>query len=319
MRSWHYNAASSPHFLETDVDYIGRFAPSPTGPLHFGSLVAALASWLDARAAGGRWLLRMEDLDAPRTQAGAADAILRQLEALGLNWDGSVMVQSARQAHYREALEALTRVDLTYACGCSRREIADSSLGIDGAHIYPGTCREGLPRGKVARATRVRTTADPIRFVDRVQGACLQSVADEVGDFVVLRADGLFAYQLGVVVDDADQGITDIVRGADLLDSTARQIQLQRYLGFATPRYAHVPVAVNAAGEKLSKQTGAVPIDARQGAAAIARALLFLGHPPPVDLRAADLLSWGVAHWNIARVPRARTLPAPADPDVRPA
>jgi len=317
LRSWHYNAASSPHFLETDVDYIGRFAPSPTGPLHFGSLVAALASWLDARAAGGRWLLRMEDLDAPRAQAGAADAILRQLEALGLTWDGSVMVQSARQARYREALEALTRAGLSYACGCSRREIADSSLGIDGAHIYPGTCRDGLPPGKVARTTRVRTSAEPIRFVDRVLGTCLQSVAAEVGDFVVLRADGLFAYQLAVVVDDADQGITDVVRGADLLDSTARQILLQRHLGFATPRYAHVPVAVNAAGEKLSKQTGAVPIDARQGAAAIARALLFLGHPPPVDLPAADLLPWGVAHWDITRVPRARVLPATADPDAR--
>jgi glutamyl-Q tRNA(Asp) synthetase len=299
------------------MDYIGRFAPSPTGPLHFGSLVAALASWLDARAADGRWLLRMEDLDAPRTQPGAADAILRQLEALGLTWDGSVLVQSTRQARYREALATLARIGLTYACGCSRREISDSSLGIDGAHIYPGTCREGLPPGKVARATRMRAAAEPIRFVDRVQGACQQSVAAEVGDFVVLRADGLFAYQLAVVVDDADQGITDVVRGADLLDSTARQILLQRHLGYATPRYAHVPVAVNAAGEKLSKQTGAVPIDAVPGAVAIARALLFLGHPPPLDLPPADLLSWALAHWDISRVPRVRALPAPADSAAR--
>jgi len=315
LRNWHYNAAWSPHFLDTDVDYIGRFAPSPTGPLHFGSLVAALASWLDARAAGGRWLLRMEDLDKPREQPGAADTILRQLEALGLTWDGAVMVQSTRHARYRAALDQLTRTGLTYPCGCSRREIADSALGIDGAHVYPGSCRDALPPGKPARATRVRTTAEPIRFVDRIQDECLQNIEREVGDFVVLRADGLFAYQLAVVVDDADQGITDVVRGADLLDSTARQILLQRHLGFATPRYAHLPVAVNATGEKLSKQTSAAPIDPARGAEAIARALLFLGHPPPVDLPPSDLLSWALAHWDIGQVPRARVLHAGVDPD----
>jgi glutamyl-Q tRNA(Asp) synthetase len=189
--------------------------------------------------------------------------------------------------------------------------MADSALGIDGAHIYPGTCREGLPPGKVARATRVRTMPAPVRFVDRVQGECTQSVEHEVGDFIVLRADGLFAYQLAVVVDDADQGITDVVRGADLIDSTARQILLQQHLGSATPRYAHVPVAVNAAGEKLSKQTGAAPIDATQGATAIARALLFLGQPPPADLPPDDLLPWALGHWDIARVPRTRALLAP--------
>lgn len=294
--------------------YVGRFAPSPTGPLHFGSLVAALASWLDARAAGGLWLLRMEDLDKPREQPGAADAILRQLEALGLVWDGAVLYQSAREARYRDALDRLSRAGLTYPCGCTRREIADSALGIDGAHVYPGTCRNGLPPGKVARATRLRTAPEPIRFVDRVQGECLQSVAREVGDFVLLRADGLIAYQLAVVVDDADQGITDVVRGADLIDSTARQLLLQRQLGLATPRYAHVPVAVNAAGEKLSKQTGAASIDPAHGASAIAGALLFLGHPPPVDLPPQDLLSWALAHWDIGRVPRVRALSAPAAP-----
>jgi len=294
------------------VTYIGRFAPSPTGPLHFGSLVAALASWLDARAAGGRWLVRMEDLDTPRQQPGAADAILRQLEALGLSWDGTVMVQSRRAPRYREALERLERGGLTYACGCSRKEMADSALGIDGAQIYPGTCRRGLPPGKRARATRVRTPPEPIGFVDRVQGACAQSIAREVGDFIVLRADGLFAYQLAVVVDDADQEISDVVRGADLIDSTARQILLQRQLGFRTPRYAHVPVALNARGEKLSKQSGAVPVNGTHGAVAIARALAFLGHPPPADLPPGELLGWAVAHWSIARVPRVRALPAPA-------
>ncbi len=296
------------------MDYVGRFAPSPTGPLHFGSLVAALASWLDARAVGGTWLLRMEDLDKPREQPGAADTILRQLETLGLTWDGAVLYQSTRAARYRTALDRLARAGQTYLCGCSRREIADSALGIDGAHIYPGTCRNGLPPGKPARATRLRTDSEPITFVDRVQGACLQSVEREVGDFVVLRADGLFAYQLAVVVDDADQGVTDVVRGADLLDSTARQILLQHRLGFSTPRYAHLPVAVNAQGDKLSKQTGAAPLDATQGAAALARALLFLGHPPPVDLPPADLLSWALAHWDMARVPRVRALPAPQEP-----
>jgi len=295
------------------VAYVGRFAPSPTGPLHFGSLVAALASWLDARVAGGRWLLRMEDLDKPREQPGAADTILRQLEALGLTWDGPVMVQSRRDARYRAALHRLAREGVTYACGCTRREIADSALGIDGAHIYPGSCRQGLPPGKVARTIRVRTNPEPIRFFDRVQGECLQNIEREVGDFVVLRADGLFAYQLAVVVDDADQQITDIVRGADLIDSSARQILLQRQLGLATPRYAHVPVAVTAGGEKLSKQTGAAPIDAARGAVAIARALLFLGHPPPLDLSPRELLSWALAHWDIRCVPRLRAQPAPAD------
>jgi len=293
------------------VDYVGRFAPSPTGPLHFGSLVAALASWLDARAAGGRWILRMEDLDKPREQPGAADAILRQLEALGLTWDGPVLVQSRRELRYREALDDLRRTGLSYPCACSRREIADSALGIDGAHIYPGTCRAGLPPGKPARTVRVRTAGEPIRFVDRVQGECVQDVAREVGDFVVMRADGLFAYQLAVVVDDADQGISDVVRGADLVDSTARQILLQRALGYPTPRYAHVPVAVNAAGEKLSKQTGALAIDCTGCAPAIARALIFLGHPPPVDLPPRDLLPWARAHWDIRQVPRTRLLPAP--------
>ena len=291
--------------------YVGRFAPSPTGPLHFGSLVAALASWLDARAAGGTWLLRMEDLDKPREQPGAADAILRQLEALGLTWDGPVLCQSAREPHYRAALERLTRAGLTYACGCTRREIADSALGIDGAHIYPGTCRAGLPAGKAARAMRVRTTAPAVRFVDRIQGVCVQDVEREVGDFILLRADGLYAYQLAVVIDDAEQGVTDVVRGADLLDSTARQLLLQRWLGVATPRYAHLPVAVNAAGEKLSKQTGAAPIERADGAAVLAAALGFLGHPPPVDLPSGDLLAWARAHWDIARVPRSRLLRAP--------
>jgi len=279
---------------------IGRFAPSPTGPLHFGSLAAALASWLDARAAGGRWLVRIEDLDRPRVQPGAADAILQTLVALGLAWDGEVLYQSRREALYRQTLEQLKAH--TYACGCSRREIADSSLGlaVDGARIYPGTCRAGIPPGKAARALRVRTMAEEIRFIDRVQGEQSQQLAREVGDFVLYRADGLFAYQLAVVVDDAAHGVTDVVRGADLLDSTVRQIYLQRLLGVPTPRYLHVPVAVNARGEKLSKQTGARPIDPGRPAAEIAAALRFLGQIETHDLGEA------VRNWNPALIPAQR-------------
>jgi glutamyl-Q tRNA(Asp) synthetase len=278
--------------------YVGRFAPSPTGPLHFGSLVAALASWLDARAAGGRWLVRIEDLDAPRTEPGAAREILRTLERLGLGWDGPVVYQKQRSALYAEALQLLQRQ--TYWCACTRREIADSSLGLaaDGAQIYPGTCRAGIAPDKAARALRIKTTDEEITYVDRVQGLHKQTLSSEVGDFVLLRADGQFAYQLAVVVDDAAQGVTDVVRGADLLDSTPRQIYLQRLLGYATPRYLHVPAAVNASGEKLSKQTGAAPL--LPGREVLRRALSFLGQPATDDLREA------VRNWDPALIPARR-------------
>src|SRR5579862_3191331 len=282
------------------MSYVGRFAPSPTGPLHFGSLVAALASWLDCRRAGGRWLLRMEDLDRPRVIPGAADAILRQLEAFGLVWDGPVIYQSARLHLYQDALRKLGA--RSYPCACTRGELEDSALAIDGSRIYPGTCREGIPAGKSARAVRVRTDAATIRFSDRVQGEIAQSVEAEVGEFVLLRADGVFAYQLAVVVDDGAQGVTDVVRGADLLDSTARQIHLQRLLGVATPRYLHTPVATNSAGEKLSKQTHA----ADAGPDDIPAALEFLGMAVPAGLVADELLEWAASHWDPARIPRAR-------------
>jgi len=279
--------------------HIGRFAPSPSGPLHFGSLVAALASWLDARAAGGRWLLRIEDLDRPRVQPGAADEILRTLERLGLDWDGEAVFQSRRTALYEQAL---ARLGDTYLCGCSRREIADSavSLAADGAQVYPGTCRSGLPPGKSARALRVRVSGT-ISFVDRVQGSLAQNLEREVGDFVLRRADGQFAYQLAVVVDDAEQRVTDVVRGADLLDSTPRQIYLQRLLGLATPRYLHVPMAVDASGEKLSKHAGARPIDRRD----LQRALRFLGQAP------SETLEQAVGAWNPALIPARRAGAAP--------
>ena len=278
--------------------YTGRFAPSPTGPLHMGSLIAALASWLDARAAGGRWLVRIEDLDRPRSVPGAADEILRALERLGLGWDGEVVYQSQRESLYREALDKLRRH--TYWCDCTRREIADSSLALatDGAHIYPGTCRA---RGaRAGRALRIRTDRQEIRFDDRVQGAQSQLVERDIGDFVLYRADGAYAYQLAVVVDDAAQGISDVVRGADLLESTPRQIYLQRLLGVPTPRYLHVPAAVNAAGEKLSKQTGALPVEPTW--ASVRRALDFLGQQP------SDSLEEAVRTWDPARIPARRAL-----------
>jgi glutamyl-Q tRNA(Asp) synthetase len=280
--------------------YAGRFAPSPTGALHFGSLVAALASWLDARAAGGRWLVRIEDLDPPREQPGASAGILRTLAELGLSWDGEIEYQSKRRSRYEAALRRLT--GFTYPCGCSRKEIADSSVGIasDGSRIYPGTCRPGLA-GKPARALRVIAAEQAIEFADRVQGPQSQRVDREVGDFVLLRADGQFAYQLAVVVDDAEQGITDVVRGADLIDSTARQIHLQRLLGYAQPRYLHVPAAVNASGEKLSKQTGASPVDSGD-AGILPRALRFLGQPESDNLRDAT------RDWDPGRIPRKRSI-----------
>ena len=290
------------------VQYIGRFAPSPTGLLHAGSLLAALGSCLDARAHGGQWLLRMEDVDAPRCSQAAADGILRQLEAFGFSWDGEVMWQQQRSEAYHAALETLRRAGHVYPCSCTRREIADSALlAPDGAHRYPGTCRNGLAPGRSPRAWRVRTEPGLIEWEDAIQGPQREDVAAAVGDFVLLRADGLFAYQLAVVVDDATQGVTHIVRGADLLDSTARQIHLQRLLGHPTPAYAHLPVVVNAAGEKLSKQTRAAPLDGNKPGPALAEALSRLGQPPPADLARwplADIWQWAGANWDITRVPR---------------
>ena len=294
--------------------YRGRFAPSPTGPLHFGSLVAALGSYLDARARDGEWLVRMEDLDPPRAAPGAAADILRTLESLGLHWDGAVLRQSERGAAYQAALAELERMGATYPCACTRREIGDSALaGTDGSLVYPGTCRNGLLAGRAARATRLRVDDAVIEFDDAVQGRMRQPLAADVGDFVLRRADGLFAYQLAVVVDDEAQGITDVVRGADLLDSTPRQILLQRLLGAPTPRYLHLPVAINAAGEKLSKQTRAPPIDRAGPGAALVAALEFLGQRPEprlVDAPAAEILAVATARWDRALIPRVRALRA---------
>ena len=294
------------------MTYRGRFAPSPTGPLHFGSLVAAVASWLDARASSGQWLVRIEDVDRPRTVPGAADEILRTLEALGLHWDGEVVYQSARLERYEEALRRLRAAGHVYRCRCSRREIADSAVhGIEGA-IYPGTCRDrAVPAGESA-AERVIAPDESILFDDRVQGTIAQKVAREIGDFVLKRRDGLHAYQLAVVVDDAEAGITDVVRGADLLWSTPRQIALQRALGYPSPRYLHVPVAADRDGEKLSKQTHAPPVDAANGAAELRRVLRFLGQRPLDGGNATELLEHARSTWEAALIPRRAAIAAEA-------
>jgi len=291
--------------------YRGRFAPSPTGPLHFGSLVAAVGSFLEARARVGAWLVRMEDLDPPRTAPGAADDILRTLQACGMAWDGVVVHQSARGDAYHSALHRLRDKGLVYPCACSRREIADSAVaGVEGP-VYPGTCRTGLPPGKTARALRINTRGTVVAFDDALQGRIAHDLEKESGDFVLYRADDVYAYQLAVVVDDAEQGITDIVRGADLLGSTPRQLYLQKLLGLPQPRYAHLPVAMNAAGEKLSKQTFAAPVDAAKPLPVLAAALSFLGQQPPRELARGTvkgLWDWALKNWKLERVPRAVTL-----------
>ncbi len=293
--------------------YRGRFAPSPTGPLHFGSLVAAVASYLEARRNRGIWILRMEDLDPPRTIPGIAEVILYTLRLYGFTWDEPVVFQSEREVAYAAALERLRRQDATFPCACTRREIGDSALSLSGEPVYPGTCREGLQPGKAARAMRAKVGDAAIAFDDAVQGRVEQNLPQQVGDFVVRRADGIFAYQLAVVVDDADQGITHVVRGADLLDSTPRQILLQRLLGHATPDYTHVPVAVDGAGNKLGKQTQAVPLATDDPAPHLRRALNFLGmDAPPALARGTpgQVWSWAVERWDPAQIPRTRTLPA---------
>lgn len=296
----------------TPVSYRGRFAPSPTGPLHFGSLIAALGSFLEARTHCGEWLLRIDDLDAPRCLQHAADDILRTLEAFGLQWDGEVVWQSRRTHAYAAAFERLQQAGCVFPCACTRRELADSSLATDGAALYPGTCRNGLLPGRSARAWRVRVGDACIGFDDAIQGTVTSNLARDAGDFVLLRADGLFAYQLAVVVDDADAGITHVVRGADLLASTPRQMYLQQLLAIASPAYTHLPVAVNDAGEKLSKQTCAPALDKTRPGIALWSALVFLGQQPPADLAQAGseaCLQWAIAHWRLDRVPRVHYVP----------
>ncbi|MCX4188798.1 tRNA glutamyl-Q(34) synthetase GluQRS [Methylophaga sp. OBS3] len=296
--------------LKSDL-YIGRFAPSPTGPLHFGSLLTATASYLDAKAHQGIWLVRMEDLDKPREVQGAADDILRTLNAFGLAWDREVIYQSQHLSRYQAILDELCQQCLVYPCGCSRKEIADiAKTGHEGL-IYPGTCRNGLA-GKSARAWRCHVPNQTITIEDRIQQTISQNLEREVGDFVLRRADGIFAYQLAVVIDDAWQNITDIVRGVDLLLSTPRQVLLQQLLGYSQPRYAHLPVITDQQGQKLSKQNRAEPIRAEDKGKVICQVLTLLGMQTPDDLYSAslpDIWQWAIDNWSINQIPKKQTLP----------
>jgi glutamyl-Q tRNA(Asp) synthetase len=300
--------------IARDAPYRGRFAPSPTGPLHFGSLVAALGSYLDARAYGGAWLVRMEDLDRPREVPGAADAILRALDSFGFEWDGQILYQSSRTDAYAEAIGSLRGSGLVFPCGCSRREIA--AHGPPGAHgpVYPGTCRDRLPPGRKERSLRLRTESRPILIRDRIQGELRQDLEREVGDFVVRRADGIHAYQLAVVVDDAFQGVTQVVRGADLMCSTPRQVYLHQALASRVPAYAHLPLAVDNAGRKLSKSDAAAPVDPSDPMPALIQAWRFLGQEAFAEQPGSltELWTQARAAWDTNRVPRSGfgTLPA---------
>jgi len=280
----------------------GRFAPSPTGDLHFGSLVAAVGSYLEAKRAGGAWLLRIEDIDPPREVVGSATRIIEDLGRLGLEPDGPVLYQSSRTAAYQHAVDCLVRAGLAFPCACSRKDLDENGQ-------YPGTCRHGLPPGKSPRSIRFRVADKPGVFQDKLQGTVCDPASGNGGDFIIRRADGLFAYQLAVVVDDHFQGITQVVRGADLIDSTNRQLALQAALGFTTPDYMHLPVATLADGKKLSKRTQSDPVKRLDPASAIRLALQFLGQNPPDRLSLEKLWQWALANWNSKWIPAVRSLP----------
>ena len=281
--------------------HIGRFAPSPTGPLHYGSLLAALASFLNIRSQNGRWLVRMEDIDPPREVAGAADDILRTLESFHLHWDDEVMYQSARMDAYEEALQSVISHQLAYPCTCTRKELRER-----GETTYQGHCRNGVDPDRPQHSIRIRSTSDDIGFADLIQGDLHYKLRSRAGDFIIRRADGLFAYQLAVVVDDAAQKITEVIRGADLLESTAHQLYLQQVLGYASPLYGHIPIAVNEEGVKLSKQTGAQPISKQPAVPVLIRALQDLGQQVPDELQSANIeevLQWAIENWSLNHVP----------------
>lgn len=280
--------------------YVGRFAPSPTGPLHFGSIVAALASWLDARAHDGTWLLRIEDLDPPREIAEAPFWIMRQLKSLGLEWDGDIVYQSARLDAYEQALSDLATVGLVFPCHCSRKMTPP---------VYPGRCRgKRFEDAKAPYAIRVQTDSRVITTDDRIQGIQHWHLEDDIGDFIVRRKDGLFAYQLAVVVDDGEAGITDVIRGDDLLDSTPRQLYLASLLGLPCPRYAHFPVVLGLDGHKLSKQAKARSVETEDPIDLLSAALRALGQRVPVRGPLSSFLTEAVATWDTARISRTHTV-----------
>lgn len=296
-----------------EAGYCGRFAPSPTGPLHFGSLFTALAGYLEARSRGGQWHLRIEDLDTPRCAPGAADAILRTLDRFGLHWDGDVVYQSRRREIYEAAIAKLRRDGWLYPCRCSRKDLEPAGP------VYPGHCRRKSVDPSRPHALRIRVDSTPIVFHDRLQGRQVWRLTEQCGDFVVRRRDGIHAYQLAVVIDDAELGITEVLRGSDLLDSTARQIHLQRRLDLSTPAYCHIPVLVDRSGHKLSKQTGAPAVDGHDPGPVLFALLQRLRQNPPAELRQAPagiILDWAVGHWRLERLPpRARTVIMAENPD----
>ena len=295
--------ANNPPFV---TNYRGRFAPSPTGPLHFGTLVAAVGSYLEAKSHDGEWLVRIENLDTPREISGASSEILRTLESLEMEWDHDVVYQSERNSVYQTTLAILDEYGVIYPCTCTRREIADSSItGVSGP-VYSGTCRSNLLNKKQIGALRVITDNSLVKFKDALRGQISQRLESETGDFVLCRADGIYAYQLAVVVDDAEQGITHVVRGVDLLDSTPRQIYLQKLLGYPALEYMHLPVVVNNQGKKLSKQNLATPLDISNPVAQLIATVSFLGQEPPTELLKNSISSfweWAVKNWCPEKIP----------------
>jgi len=285
-------------------DYIGRFAPTPSGPLHFGSIIAALGSYLQARSKQGKWLVRIDDIDQDRSVIGADRIILEQLKDLGLFWDEDVVYQSQRLDLYQEALEKLQILKCTFPCACSRKDLSDGP--------YSGICRNGIKPNQIARSIRIRTDNNEIGINDQLQGHYAQCLESDIGDFIIKRADGFFAYHLATVVDDAEQNITDIVRGVDLLDSTPRQVYLQDKLNLITPSYLHLPIAVDSSGKKISKSINPSSINSSKSNKILFNALDFLGQNPPKELIAYDvkaILDWAIENWNINSVPGQKEIP----------
>lgn len=283
--------------------YIGRFAPTPSGPLHIGSIIAALGSYLQARHNQGKWLVRIEDIDQSRAIPGADKLILKQLERLGLFWDETVVYQSQRLDLYQAALDKLKLLKCVFPCACSRKDLSDMP--------YPGTCREGIKSGNVSRSIRIRTNNKPVGINDQLQGHYSHSLESEVGDFIIKRADGFFAYHLAVVVDDTRQNITDIVRGIDLLDSTPRQVYLQKQLEVDTPSYLHLPIAIDETGKKISKANKAESVNANNPSKTLFNALKFLGQTPPGDAIDSDvesLLNWSIQNWDVNLLPKQKEI-----------
>jgi glutamyl-Q tRNA(Asp) synthetase len=293
------------------MGYTGRFAPSPTGPLHMGSLMTAVASYCQTKLHNGKWLLRIEDIDPPRELPGATQSIISTLDKLGFEWDGDILYQSERSELYRHAIEHLQQQELVYPCLCSRKKIAATGVATRFGVRYAGDCRNRRDSGGKAHSLRIKVPSKIIQIDDLIQPLRQQNLWEDTGDFIIKRADGQYAYQLAVVVDDADQQITEVVRGSDLLDSTARQIYLLHCLEYAVPDYAHIPVLVDQQGDKLSKQSYAAAIDVKTGSQALWKALWYLNQQPPADLRQdsiREIWQWSLRNWDLSKIPTMLTI-----------